>query len=111
MAVEEQIITIFASTRGFTDTLKIEEVVRFKKFLLKYLHQKHPEIMRNFAKNPDLTPEMEQNFSALIKEFFEEVYMLQYHPEVYHAEKERREAKAAIEATEAKAAAARKKKE
>ena len=111
MAVEEQIITIFASTRGFTDSLKIEEVVRFKKFLLKYLHQKHPEIMRNFAKNPDLTPEMEQNFSALIKEFFEEVYMLQYHPEVYHAEKERREAKAAIEATEAKAAAARKKKE
>ena len=104
---EEQIITIFASTHGYTDTLKKEEVGRFKKFLLKYLHQKHPEIMRNFSKNPELTPELEKEFEALIKEFFEEVYLLQYHPEVYHAEKERREARAAIEATEKKAARAK----
>jgi len=105
MAVEDQIITIFASTHGYTDTLKKEEVGRFKKFLLKYLHQKHPEIMRNFSKNPDFTPELEKEFEALIKEFFEEVYLLQYHPEVYHAEKDRREARAAIEAAEKKAAA------
>jgi len=103
MAVEEQIITIFASTRGFTDSLKKEEVGRFKKFLLKYLHQKHPEIMRNFSKNPELTTELEKEFEALIKVFFEEVYLLQYHPEVYHAEKERREARAAIEKAEKQA--------
>jgi F-type H+-transporting ATPase subunit alpha len=95
ITVEDQVITIFASTRGFTDTLKREEVGRFKKFLLKYLHQKHPEIMRNFSKNPELTPELEKEFEELIKIFFEEVYLLQYHPEVYHAEKEKREARAA----------------
>lgn len=103
MAIEDQIITILASTQGFTDTLKKEEVTRFKKFLLKYMHQKHPEIMRNFSKNPELTPELEKNFKELFKEFFDEVYLLQFHPEVYHAGKERRESEAAAtEANEAK---------
>ncbi|MBU1108661.1 MAG: F0F1 ATP synthase subunit alpha [Candidatus Riflebacteria bacterium] len=105
MAIEDQIITIFASTKGYTDNLKKEEVGRFKKYLLKYLHQKHPEIMRNFSITPDLTPEVEAKFHELVKEFSEEVYMLQYHPEAYHAEKERREAKAAAKAEETAAAA------
>jgi F-type H+-transporting ATPase subunit alpha len=95
MPVEDQIVTILASTRGFTDTLQKTEIVRFKKFLLKYLHQKHPEIMHNFRKNPDLTPEMEKNFIELIEEFLNNVYMLQYHPERYAAEKEKREARQA----------------
>lgn len=102
MSVEDQIVTILASTRGFTDTLEKTEIVRFKKFLLKYLHQKHPEIMHNFRKNPDMTPDTEKQFLALIEEFLNNVYMLQYHPERYEAEKERREARKAIEEAEKK---------
>ena len=56
MAVEDQIVTIMAATKGFTDTLQKNEIVRFKKFLLKYLHQKHPEIMHNFRENPNSPP-------------------------------------------------------
>ncbi len=92
MAVEDQIVTIMAATKGFTDTLQKNEIVRFKKFLLKYLHQKHPEIMHNFREKPDLTPEVEARFAELIEFFLNNVYMLQYHPERYQAEKERREA-------------------
>ncbi|GAB1353677.1 F0F1 ATP synthase subunit alpha [Erysipelotrichia bacterium] len=92
MAVEDQIVTIMAATKGFTDTLQKSEIVRFKKFLLKYLHQKHPEIMHNFREKPDLTPEVEARFAELIEFFLNNVYMLQYHPERYQAEKERREA-------------------
>jgi len=92
MAVEDQIVTIMAATKGFTDTLQKNEIVRFKKFLLKYLHQKHPEIMHNFREKPELTPEIEARFAELIEFFLNNVYMLQYHPERYQAEKERREA-------------------
>jgi len=92
MAVEDQIVTIMAATKGFTDTLQKNEIVRFKKFLLKYLHQKHPEIMHNFREKPELTPEVEARFAELIEFFLNNVYMLQYHPERYQAEKERREA-------------------
>lgn len=92
MAIEDQIVTILASTKGFTDTLQKHEIGRFKKFLLKYLHQKHPEIMHSFRKNPDLTPETEKAFVELIEEFLNNVYILQYHPERYEIEKERREA-------------------
>ncbi len=107
MTVEDQIVTILAATRGFTDTLQKTEVVRFKKFLLKYLHQKHPEIMHNFKEKPELTPEMEKRFMELIEEFLNNVYMLQYHPERYQAEKERREAEERQREAE-KAAAERK---
>lgn len=92
MAVEDQIVTIMAATKGFTDTLQKNEIVRFKKFLLKYLHQKHPEIMHNFREKPELTPEVEARFAELIEFFLNNVYVLQYHPERYQAEKERREA-------------------
>lgn len=98
MAVEDQIVTILAATRGFTDSLQKGEIVRFKKFLLKYLHQKHPEIMHNFRKNPDLTPETEKAFVGLIEEFLNNVYVLQYHPERHEAEKDKREAALALEA-------------
>jgi len=106
MPVEDQIVTILAATKGFTDTLQKIEVVRFKKFLLKYLHQKHPEVMHNFRAKPDLTAEVEERFVELIEYFLNNVYMLQYHPERYQAEKERREAEerqlAAEKAEEAK---------
>ncbi|HNX75580.1 MAG TPA: F0F1 ATP synthase subunit alpha [Candidatus Rifleibacterium sp.] len=92
MPVEDQIVTILAATRGFTDTLQKTEIVRFKKFLLKNLHQKHPEIMHNFKEKPELTPEMEQRLVDLIEHFLNDVYMLQYHPERHQAEKEKREA-------------------
>jgi len=48
--------------------------------------------MHNFREKPDLTPEVEARFAELIEFFLNNVYMLQYHPERYQAEKERREA-------------------
>ena len=107
MPVEDQIVTILAATRGFTDTLQKHEIVRFKKFLLKHLHQKHPEIMHNFKEKPELNPEMEQRLVDLIEHFLNEVYMLQYHPERHQAEMEQREAEERQLAAEQ--AAARKK--
>ncbi|NCB38260.1 MAG: F0F1 ATP synthase subunit alpha [Erysipelotrichia bacterium] len=92
MPVEEQILTIMAATYGFTDTLQKNEITRFKKFLIKYLHHKHPEVMHNFRNKPELTPDLEKQFSAIIEDFLNNVYILQYHPERYQAEKERREA-------------------
>ncbi len=111
MAVEDQIVTIMAATKGFTDTLQKHEIVRFKKFLLKYLHQKHPEIMHNFREKPELTPEVEARFAELIGFFLNNVYMLQYHPERYQAEKERREAEERQREAEKAAEAKKHKKE
>ena len=81
LPVEEQILSILAATKGFTDRLLPKEISRFKKFLLKYVHQKHPELMRNLHKNPKLTPEIESELEAIISGFIDNVYILQYHPE------------------------------
>jgi F-type H+-transporting ATPase subunit alpha len=88
MPVEDQIITILASTRGFSDHLDKREVQRFNKFLLKYLHQKHPEIMLALRRDPVLTEEVEKRFIELIQEFTDNVYMLQYHAEELHKAEE-----------------------
>jgi F-type H+-transporting ATPase subunit alpha len=88
MPVEDQIVTILASTKGFTDHLDMREIARYKKFLLKYLHQKHPEIMLSLKRNPTFDKETENRFIELIKEFTDNVYMLQYHAKELHEEEE-----------------------
>ncbi|GAB4270537.1 MAG: F0F1 ATP synthase subunit alpha [Candidatus Rifleibacteriota bacterium] len=84
MPVEDQIITIFASTRGFTDHLDKREIQRFKKFLIKYLHQKHPEVMLELKREPVLSTDIEKRITELIQEFIDNVYMLQYHAKELH---------------------------
>jgi F-type H+-transporting ATPase subunit alpha len=84
IAVEDQIISIFASTNGFVDHLDKREINRFNRLMIKYLHQHHPEIMRDLKKNPDMTTEKAQRFIELISEFKKQVYMVQYHAEELH---------------------------
>ncbi len=81
MSFEDQIISIMAATKGFTDSLAKTEIGRFKKFLLKYVHQKHPEIMLKLKKDPEFTIELENSFTEIIRTFLENVYRPQYHPE------------------------------
>jgi F-type H+-transporting ATPase subunit alpha len=81
MSFEDQIITIMAATKGFTDCLAKNEIGRFKKFLLKYVHQKHPEIMLKLKRDPEFTAELEDSFTEIIRTFLETVYRPQYHPE------------------------------
>lgn len=88
MPVEDQIITIYAATRGYTDHLDKREISRYKKFLLKYLHQKHPEVMLTLRREPIFTEELEARFVELISEFTNNVYMLQYHAEDLHKAEE-----------------------
>jgi F-type H+-transporting ATPase subunit alpha len=86
MAIEDQIVIIFASIKGFTDHFDKREITRYKNLLLKYLHQHHPEIMLELKQKPDITTEMEERFKALIKEFTDNVYMFQYHAKELHEE-------------------------
>ncbi len=45
MAVEEQVVSIFAGTKGYLDSLPVADVGRFEIDLLEYVRTRHPEIL------------------------------------------------------------------
>jgi hypothetical protein len=45
MSVEEQVVTIFAGTRGYLDPIPVEDVRRFEDELLEWFRSRHAEIL------------------------------------------------------------------
>src|SRR5207253_645982 len=43
--VEEQVVSIFAGTRGYLDTIGVPDVGRFESSMLRELHSTHPELL------------------------------------------------------------------
>ncbi len=57
MPFEEQVIVIFAGTRGWLDTVPVEDVRRFEQEILTYLRAKHADLLgeiRTTGKLPDV---------------------------------------------------------
>lgn len=79
ISVEEQIITIFATTRGFTDNLKNSEVSKFKTELMDHMRHKHPELLRVLKESPELNPKREQGLETIIRDFLYHIYLPKHH--------------------------------
>ena len=45
MPVEEQVLVIYAGTRGWVDTVPVPEVRRFESELLAFVRAQHPELL------------------------------------------------------------------
>ncbi len=75
LSVEEQVITIYAVTHGYTDNLEVEHVQHFKKTLMDFIKAKHPETIRNLQENPKLTEVCVNHLENILKEFTERVYI------------------------------------
>jgi F-type H+-transporting ATPase subunit alpha len=45
VAVEEQVLAIYAGTKGWTDTVPVTEVRRFETELIEYFKGNHPEVL------------------------------------------------------------------
>ena len=65
--VAEQTVSIFAGTRGYLDSLPIEDVLRFEAELLDWFRTRHDSIMSSI-KNDGVIPD-EGDLEAAIKEF------------------------------------------
>ena len=69
MAVEDQVVSIFAGTGGFLDDLPIEAVRRFESELLAFVHDKYPEIPEKVAQSKDLPDDTADTLRRAITEF------------------------------------------
>jgi F-type H+-transporting ATPase subunit alpha len=64
-----QIVSIFAGTRGFLDTLKVESVLAFEAALHEFVKKDHPEILSAIVSTGKLEKATDEALTAAIGEF------------------------------------------
>jgi len=69
LPVERQIITIFAGTNGYFDTIPAPKVREFEKALLEHIDTAAPEIYRDIREKKELLPDAEKKLRGLIEAF------------------------------------------
>ena len=55
MAVEEQVVSIFAGTRGYLDKLEIGQVNRYEAALLSEIKARAPQLLQSIRDRRELT--------------------------------------------------------
>ncbi len=69
MAVEHQVMAIFAVTRGHLDELPVERIRKWEVGFHAFMRERHAEIAKAIREQKDLTEEIESQLIAAIEEF------------------------------------------
>ena len=69
IAVEKQIVIIFAATNGNLDSIEIENIKRFEKELIDYIEVKDPNLLPKLAEQGMIDDEIEKELVAAIESF------------------------------------------
>jgi F-type H+-transporting ATPase subunit alpha len=69
MPVEEQILSIFAGTRGMLDDVDIKAVQQWEKDFLQFARDKHPGLLSDLAEKGELTDEITEKIKSVINDF------------------------------------------
>ena len=67
MPIEEQVVGIFAGTRGYLDRVDVADIGRFETLMLGDLRAKHPELLDAIRNEGEISATTEKGLS----EFFE----------------------------------------
>ncbi len=69
VAVENQIIIIYAVINNYLKDIKLSDVAEFEKELYKHIDEKYPEITESIRKDKVLTPENEEKLKEVLANF------------------------------------------
>ena len=67
--VEEQVVAIFAGTRGYLDTVAVSDVGRFESSMLGELRSTHPELLSAIRDTGEISPEVEKSLGEVLDGF------------------------------------------
>jgi F-type H+-transporting ATPase subunit alpha len=65
----DQVMVIYAGTRGFTDTIPVDQMKDWEFGFRRFMETTHAEIGSEVAEKKILTPENEERLKAALKEF------------------------------------------
>lgn len=69
MAVERQVVMIFAGTHGFLDRHPVDQIQRYETELLKFLESRYPEILKDILATGKIDDSMKAKVEKALKEF------------------------------------------
>jgi F-type H+-transporting ATPase subunit alpha len=69
MDVELQVASIFAGTKGYLDTLKVESILAFEAGMHQFLKSERPEVLSAIASTGKLEKQTEEALAAAIQDF------------------------------------------
>jgi len=69
LAVEKQIVIIYAGTRGYLDKYPVQLCRKYEEELYKFLESKYPDILKNIKERKDLMPEIEEKLKKALDDF------------------------------------------
>jgi len=67
--VEEQVVAIFAGTRGYLDRIDIADVTRFEQLMLLELRSKRPELLESIRTRGEIDENTEKGLAGFLDEF------------------------------------------
>ena len=70
MNVIDQVMIIYAGSKGFLDKVPIKQVAVWEQQFLQFMREQRPEVRNKLLKERKLTPEIEKQLAAAI-EFFQ----------------------------------------
>jgi F-type H+-transporting ATPase subunit alpha len=69
LPVEEQVVSIFAGTRGYLDTIEVRDVVRFEREMLNSIRAKNADILDAIRTDKELKKETEAKLADALAQF------------------------------------------
>jgi F-type H+-transporting ATPase subunit alpha len=69
MSLSQQVVVLFAGTRGFIDKYAVEKVRIYEQQLLSFVESKYPEIMKEIEEKKIISPELEKKMKEILAEF------------------------------------------
>jgi F-type H+-transporting ATPase subunit alpha len=67
--VEQQVMAIFAGTKGFLDTIEVSDVLRFRDEMLVFVDNAYPEIPKAIAGEKIISDDTETKLRKALDEF------------------------------------------
>src|SRR5687767_11932662 len=69
MSIDQQVMVIYAGTKGYLDDVPINRVQEFQNALLQYVDTSAPQLRQSLAEKKDLTSEIEEQLKQVLADF------------------------------------------
>ncbi len=69
LSMEEQVVSVYAGTRGYLDGIAVADVGRFEKELLARVHANNASLLEGIRTKKDLTSELEAELKGVLEAF------------------------------------------
>jgi F-type H+/Na+-transporting ATPase subunit alpha len=69
LAVEKQVVIVYAGTKGFVDKLPLESLKQFERDLLQYLDEECPKLLASIREKGELTSDIEAELKKALTAF------------------------------------------